>query len=214
MATVNGYAYYAMVNKPASKFQKESSKNPLDKEYKVDLLMNANDYKVLAKKYPKQKKDENLTAAQFEKRYGMEPPADIKMNADDEYCIMSFKTIYAYKDSKTKEIVYMDKPKVLIKDEETGKLKETLANVGNGSKVMLQYVEFTSKEWNMTSAKLKALRVDNLIPYGDDDFSELGDVDESSFKDSKQQAQDDSQEDDEFGDDVPFEMDDGDDDYN
>ena len=185
MATVQGYAFYALVNTPASKFQKESSSNPLDKEYKVDLLMDAADYKALSKKYPKQKKDNNLTREDFIKRYKLDPPESIKPNGDGEYCIMTFKTIYAYNDKKTGDIVFADKPKVLIKNEETGKLEETLANVGNGSKVLLQYIEFVSKQYNMTSAKLKALRVDELIPYGDDGFDELGECDESSFKDTK-----------------------------
>ncbi len=210
MATVSGYAFYAMINTPAFKYQKENSKDPCDKEYKVDLLMSPDDYKALTKKYKKQKKQELPTREEFVKRYGMEPPEDISTNADNEYCFMSFKSINAYR--KDGKVVLADKPKVLIKDDNTGKLVETKANVGNGSKVLLQYVEFESKQWGSTSAKLKALRVDELIPYGaDDDFSELGEVDEDSFIKTDNTPQESQQDGVDGG--APFEMEDDEDIY-
>lgn len=212
MATIKGIAYYASVQSAKTKYQKEGSKDPLDLEYTIDILVDPTTHKEFGKKFKKQKKDP-ITKEEFVKVYKMEPPAEAKTNADGEYCIIKLKTNYAYEDFKTKQVKIMGKPKVLFPNPATGKLVEdTETLIGNGSEVMVQYIEYENKKWKTLSAKLKAVRVDTLVPYGDDSLDELGEIDQDSLVDSSgelEQGFSDAPEDD----DTPFDTDEDDDVY-
>lgn len=77
--------------------------------------------------------------------------------------------------------------RVLMVNEDTGKLVDVTQKyeVGNGSTGVVQVRELFSKTYNTATLKLAAVRVDNLIEYiREDDLSELGEIDESSFEDA------------------------------
>lgn len=206
MATLDGYAFYAKVQSPGTKFQKDDSKDPTDYEYSLDLLVDAQVQRAFYKKYKDQKgkSAEPMTVEEFQQKYKTDPSGlDVKPNSDGEYCIIKLKTGNAYKDHKTGKTEMMSKPKVFFKGDD-GKLKEdTETLVGNGSKVKVQFSEFESKKWKTTTAKLKALAVLELVPYGGgDDFSELGEIDSDSFANETPDQQ--------FGSDDSFDADDDD----
>lgn len=213
---VKGYFFYAAVQKPVTRYQKDGSTDPLDFEYKVDVLMDAADYKALTKKYKQQKKQDLPDAEAFEAKYKMAPPSDIKPNADGEYCIMSFKTNNAYVDRSTKKVVKCDKPKVAIR-QENGKLKyDSKTLIGNGSKGVILYVENESKKWNTVSAKLGGLIIEELVEYSSGiDMSEFGEIEEDDdAPDDSYDGYDDIEPEDGDDDTPPFATaDDDDDDY-
>lgn len=203
MATITGFAFYAKVQAPGSKFQKEGSNDPIDFEYSIDVLVDAKVQKAFYKKYSDQKgkSAEPLEPQDFEKKYGVDPSTlDASPNSDGEYTIIKLKTGNAYKDYKTGEAVMMQKPKVFFVGD-NGKLQEdTETLVGNGSKVTVQFIEYESKKWKTVSAKLRAIKVIDLVPYGGgDDFSELGDIDESTLDNSTPEFKGDDGGGDEFG---------------
>lgn len=214
MAVINGYAFYAKVQAPGFKFQKEGSKDPLDKEYAIDVLVDAKAHKAFYKKYPSQesKNTKPMDKADFEKRFGVDPSTlDVQTNGDGEYCVIKLKTNNAYKGSDGKP-VKMEKPKVFFFNDKGKMVEDTETLVGNGSKVKVQFQEYENKKWKTTSAKLKAVAVEELVPYGGDDFSELGELEEGGLADTsddegfddnfaEEEGHDDSSEDD---DDEPF----------
>jgi hypothetical protein len=212
-STVSGYAFYACVQSPVTKYQCDGSKSLLDMEYKINLLVDASDWKEFTKRY-KQQKSDPITSEEFVKKFKVEPPEDVTTNGDGEYCILTFKTNAGLKDRKTGKAVPAPKPRVLIKNPATGKLIEIESLVGNGSKVMVQWQEHENKKWSSLSAKLKAIRVDELVEYSTgDDLSELGDIEENGLLSRKPHDEgfDELEEDD--TDTVPFEVDDNDDEY-
>ena len=222
-STISGYAFWAAVHSPVIKYQKEGSRSPLDKEYKIDVVVDAADWKAFTKMFKQQKKDP-IDREDFIKRFNVEPPEDIQTNGDGEYCIVSFKTNYAREEwkngKKTGKILLNAKPRVLMKNDETGKLVEITDLVGNGSKVVVQWEEFESAQWKSKSAKLKAVRVDELVAYSaGEDLSELGEVEEGGLmeRDYHEEYSEGGSEEASGGefdsDDVPFEVDDDDNDY-
>lgn len=182
---INGYAFYASVMKPQAKYQKQGSENPLDYEYKIDIQVTEEAYYEffdfdMSKRTPKPRRFEKqvkdpISSEDFEKRY-KQPPV-IPANDDDECFIITLKTNAAYTDKVTKEVKYLSAPRVGIKNEETGKLTKLTALVGNGSEVAVQYQVAKHPKYG-ESAKLGTVRVDTLVPYGDD-TSELGEFDDS-----------------------------------
>lgn len=180
---ISGMALYAAVQKPKTKYQKDGSKNPLDFVYAIDLVVDAKVFKEMGKRYPKQKK-EPLSVEDFKKRYGIDPPENIARNSDDEVCMMSFKTSNAYTDKQTRKVMLSPKPKVFFKNDQGKLVEDTTTMIGNGSMVAVQWIEYENKQYNTTSYKLKAVRVDDLVPYETESYDELGEVDESSLKDS------------------------------
>jgi len=197
MATISGYAFYAKVQAPGAKYQKDGSTDPLDHQYSTDLIVSHRDAKKFYKEFPKNRPDDGglLSAEKFKKRYKADiSDFDMDTNEDGEVAYVKLKTNYAYKDHKTGETKLMPKPKVLFKGDNGKLVEDTKTPVGNGSEVMVQYDAYENKKWKTVSAKLKAIRVDDLVPYGGDDFSELGDVDESSFSDESPEMQKESDE--------------------
>lgn len=203
---VSGIGFYCCVQSPTTKFQKEGSKDPLDFEYKVTVVVDPKQYKEFAKRFKKQKVDP-LTPEEFKKKYKVDVPEGVETNEDGEICIINLKTNNAYSDYNDGKTKLMPKPKVLfpeVKDGKTVLVEDTETLIGNQSKVTALFKEYENKKWGTVSAKLSALRIDDLVSYGsDDDLSELGEVDSSSFKDSGTEPDFGDDEDD----DAPFEPD-------
>ena len=209
---VSGLAMYACVQSPTTKFQKDGSKDPLDFEYKVTVIVDPQQHKEFAKRFKKQKVDP-LTPEEFKQKYKVDVPEGVKTNEDGEICIINLKTNNAYTDYKDGKTKLMPKPKVLFPEQRDGKtvlVEDTDTLVGNLSKITVLFKEYENKKWGTVSAKLSAVRVDSLVSYGaDDDLSELGEIDSSSFKDSGSEP---DFGDDEDADDAPFDADDDGDD--
>lgn len=177
MATIKGYAFYAAVQSPKTKYQKDNSKDPLDYEYTIDVVVDPKDAKAFNTKFAKQAR-QPITKEKFKSVYKVDVPEGAKLTSAGKICMVKMRTGNAYVD-KNGETVLFNKPKVLFKNS-AGKLYEdTKTLVGNGSLVMIQYEEFESKRWGTVSAKLSGLRVDELVPYNSgDDFSELGEMED------------------------------------
>lgn len=156
---------YAKIAQADTKYQST------EKEYSVDCVVPKSVAKDWNKKYPKQKSKE-FDNADFERIFKIAPPFD-----GDEQFVIKLKKPAQYKDGTL--LPDAVKPRVFEKGAD-GKLVDITATklVANGSKGVAQFDEVTNSFG--TFAKLKAIRVDQLIEYkkgGSDAFSELGDVD-------------------------------------
>lgn len=156
---------YAKIAQADTKYQST------EKEYSVDCVVPKSVAKEWNKKYPKQKSKE-FDNSDFERIFKIAPPFD-----GDEQFVIKLKKPAQYKDGTI--IPDALKPRVFEKGED-GKLLDITATklVANGSKGVAQFDEVTNSFG--TFAKLKAIRVDQLIEYkkgGGDSFSELGAVD-------------------------------------
>ncbi len=173
MPVMNNVVFcYVKLQQPVTKYQSET-----EFEYVVDCIVSEKEAKAFKKKYKKQPPKE-VPTEDFEKAFKIKPPYP---DQEDQF-IIKMKKPAQYRDRQTKEmrpIPDKAKPRVLVPNGE-GKLDDITYEVlvANGSKGVVQYEE-NSNDFG-TFARLKAIRVDELIPYssGGADFSELGEVDE------------------------------------
>lgn len=154
---------YAKIQQPDVKYQST------EKEYSVDCIVTKAVAKDWNKKYGKQKAKE-FDRADFEKIFKIDAPYE-----GDEIYVIKLKKPAQYKDGTP--LPEALKPRVLEKTED-GNIDITATKlVANGSKGVVQFDEVTNSFG--TFAKLKAIRVDQLIEYrkgGDASFDELGGV--------------------------------------
>ena len=192
---VNGYVHYVKVQNPGSTFN-----DPNDKQYECTIEMDKKTMKEFKKVFPANAKGvKEHTKEEFIEKFKVEPQYD--GGEDDEHFTVTVKQAVKVNGKPLKRPV-----RVLMKSEETGKLIDITQEkeVGNGSKAAVQLFIYENTKWNTVSAKLQAIRVDDLVEYqsGDSGYSELGDVDESSFSDPNFDDDDDGfEQDPDFGDD-------------
>lgn len=208
MATMNCVFGYVKLQQPDFKFGSTT-----EKEFTVDCIVEKATAKAWNKQYPKQKAKE-MDREDFEKAFKIDAPYD-----GDEIYVIKLKKPAQYKSGDP--IPDAMRPRVFAKGD-TDKLVDITKDklVANGSKGVVSYDEVTNDFG--TFAKLKAIRVDQLIEYkqkgGNSDFSELGEVESlaTDFSDVPERVQSDAQkavaEDnkqhtpagDSFDDDIPF----------
>lgn len=140
-----------------------------EKEYSVDVVVPKAVAKEWNKKYQKQRAKE-VDRDDFERIYKFAPPFE-----GDELYVIKLKKPAQYKDGTP--IADYAKPRVLLATEDGNVDITATTKVANGSKGVAQFDEVTNDFG--TFAKLKAIRVDELIEYkpaGGSSFDELGGV--------------------------------------
>ena len=203
---------YVKIQAPSQKYQTEGKENT---EWTVDCVISEKDAKAWKKKFKKQPPKE-FENDDFEKIFKIKPPYPDQ----EEQFVVKLKKNTHFKDRESGKMVPLDKkvrPKVLEKigTSDSGKplLQDVTSTklVSNGSKGVVQYDEITNDFG--TFAKLKNIRVDELIEYKQaDNVDELGDLTDTGEEDVHQ-------EDDDFGSedsgskDAPFDPDEDDADY-
>jgi len=192
---------YVKLQQPVKKFQSET-----EFEYTVDCILSEKDAKAWKRKYKKQPPKE-IPTEEFEKIFKIKPPYPDQ----EEQFVVKMKKPAQYRDRQTKEMKPIPdkaKPRVLVPNDQ-GKLDDITYDVlvSNGSEGVVQFEEI-SNDFG-TFARLKAIRVDKLIPYSSGgDFSELGEVEElADVKEFEEESVDNESEEE-----IPFDTDDSDDD--
>lgn len=169
MAVIENVTFlYVKIKNPGPKYQE-----PNKKEFAVDCVVSKAEARNWNKKFPKQKA-KDFENADFTEKFGIEVP----FPDQEEQYVIKVKRDAQYQDGNP--IGADVRPRVLQKAI-TGKLVDVTNKflVGNGSKGAVQYTEKTNDFG--TFAHLKAIRVDDLVVYESaNDFSELGDVEEST----------------------------------
>ncbi len=166
MPTIQNAVFcYTKIQTPDFKYQSQ------EKEYSVDCVVSKSVAKEWNKKYQKQRAKE-VDNADFESIFKIAPP----FPDQDEQFLIKLKKPAQYKDGSP--VPDYAKPRVFEKGED-GKLVDITADklVGNGSKGVAQFDEVTNSFG--TFAKLKAIRVDELVEYkskSGEAFNELGEV--------------------------------------
>lgn len=204
---------YVKVQQPAQKYETEGPQNT---EWTVDCVISEKEAKAWKKQFKKQPPKE-FTNKEFKETFKIDPPYPDQ----DEQFVVKIKKDTHYKDKETGRLKPFD-PKYRVKvfekiGEKDGKplladiTKKKL--VSNGSIGCVMYDVISNKFG--TFAKLKAVRVDELIEYqAGDSVDELGEV-----VDAEDYSVDESQDtggDEDFGadagddDDAPFDPDDSD----
>jgi hypothetical protein len=160
----NATFLYAKLNKPVNKYQST------DKEFTVDVCVDKATAKAWNKQFPKQKAKE-FDSAEFKEIFKIDPV----YSDQDEQFVIKLKRPAQYKDGKP--LAEEHQPKVLIK-QPNGKLKNVAKTVlvANGSKGVVEY-DTTENDYGIF-AKLRNIRVDELIEYKNSSSSELGDIEE------------------------------------
>lgn len=157
---------YTKLNKPTKKYQSEAT------EYSVDACVSKADAKAWNKAFPKQKAKE-LDNDEFKKIFKIAPV----FAEQEEQFVLKFKRPAQYKDGNP--IAEDLQPKVLVK-QPNGKLKDVAKKVliANGSKGVVEY-DVIDNDYG-TFARLKNIRVDELIEYQTADSTALGELDDDS----------------------------------
>lgn len=146
-----------------------------EKEFTVDCTVSKADAKAWNKAYPKQKAKE-IDNEDYKNIFKIDPPF---ANQDEQYVIKLKKPAQYKKDGETHLIPDQYRPRVFEKGAD-GKLVDITKDklVSNGSKGAVSYEENTNDFG--TFAKLKAIRVDELIEYKKASkgasYDELGEV--------------------------------------
>lgn len=146
-----------------------------DKEYTVDCTVSKADAKAWNKAFPKQKAKE-IDNDDYKTIFKIDPPFT---DQDEQYVIKLKKPAQYKKDGETHPVPDQYRPRVFEKGAD-GKLVDITKDklVSNGSKGVASYEENTNDFG--TFARLKAIRVDELIEYkkagGGSNFDELGEV--------------------------------------
>lgn len=146
-----------------------------DKEWSVDCIVDKASAKAWNKQFPKQKAKE-IDNDDFEKIFKIAPPFP---EQDEQYVVKLKKPAQYKKDGETHPVPDQYRPRVFEKGAD-GKLVDITKNklVSNGSKGVASY-EVNSNDYG-TFARLKAIRVDELIEYKQaskgNNFDELGEV--------------------------------------
>lgn len=207
MGTINAVFCYTKLQQADFKYGSTT-----EKEYSVDCVVDKATAKAWNKQFPKQKAKE-VDAADFEKIFKIAPPY-----VGDEVYVIKLKKPAQYKDGTPLPDAL--RPRVFEKGV-NGKLVDITKDklVSNGSKGVASYDENTNDFG--TFARLKAIRVDELIEYkkvgGNASFDELGEVEslatdfsdvperEMSEVQQSQRAQPQPEQEDDFDDDsAPF----------
>lgn len=145
-----------------------------EKEWTVDCIVDKATAKKWNKEFPKQKAKE-VDNEDFEKIFKIAPPFD----GDEQYIIKLKKPAQYKKDGVLHPVPDQYRPRVFVPNEE-GKLVDVTKDVlvSNGSKGVASF-EVNTNDYG-TFARLKAIRVDELIEYkkagGGASFDELGEV--------------------------------------
>jgi hypothetical protein len=166
MGTINAVFCYTKLQQADFKYGSTT-----EKEYSVDCVVDKATAKAWNKQFPKQKAKE-VDAADFEKIFKIAPPY-----VGDEVYVIKLKKPAQYKDGTPLPDAL--RPRVFEKGV-NGKLVDITKDklVSNGSKGVASYDENTNDFG--TFARLKAIRVDELIEYkkagGNASFDELGEV--------------------------------------
>lgn len=163
---------YVKIQQPAPKYQSDN-----EFEFTVDCIVSEKDAKAFKRKFKKQPPKE-VPTEDFEKMFKIAPPYPDQ----EEQFIIKLKKPAQFKNKQTgrmEPIPDKYRPRVLVPGD-NGKLKDITFDtlVSNGSSGVVQ-MEVMENSFG-TFAKLKAIRVDNLIKYqqAGQDFDELGEVDE------------------------------------
>ncbi|QDP60408.1 MAG: hypothetical protein GOVbin1096_36 [Prokaryotic dsDNA virus sp.] len=210
---------YVKIQQPAQKYETEGAQNT---EWTVDCIIDEKTAKRWKKEFKKQPPKE-FDNKEFKEVFKIDPPYP----EQEEQYVVKLKKDTHYKDKETGRLKQFD-PKYRVKVYEKIGLSEDgkpllkditkLKLVSNGSTGVVMYDVITNKFG--TFAKLKAVRVDNLIEYqAADSVDELGEVVEGGDYSSEPEDADD----DDFGsdagdaegddDDAPFDPDEDDSDY-
>lgn len=171
MGTLNNVVFgYVKIQQPDFKYGSNT-----EKEFTVDCTVSKADAKAWNKQFPKQKAKE-IDNDDYEKIFKIAPPF---ADQDEQFVIKLKKPAQYKKDGETHLVPDQYRPRVFEKGED-GKLVDiTKAKlVSNGSKGAVSYEENTNDYG--TFARLKAIRVDDLIEYKQaskgSSFDELGEV--------------------------------------
>lgn len=146
-----------------------------EKEYTVDCTVSKADAKAWNKAFPKQKAKE-IDNEDYKTIFKIDPPF---ADQDEQFVIKLKKTAQYKKDGEIHPVPDQYRPRVFEKGSD-GKLVDITKDklVSNGSKGVASYEENTNDFG--TFARLKAIRVDELIEYkkagGGSNFDELGEV--------------------------------------
>ncbi len=146
-----------------------------EKEYTVDCTVSKADAKAWNKAFPKQKAKE-IDNDDYKTIFKIDPPF---ADQDEQFVIKLKKPAQYKKDGETHPVPDQYRPRVFEKGAD-GKLVDITKDklVSNGSKGVASYEENTNDFG--TFARLKAIRVDELIEYkkagGGSNFDELGEV--------------------------------------
>ncbi|QDP50282.1 MAG: hypothetical protein Tp178MES00d2C33159851_72 [Prokaryotic dsDNA virus sp.] len=145
-----------------------------EKEFSVDCIVDKATAKAWNKQFPKQKAKE-IDNDDFERIFKIAPP----FAGDEQFVIKLKKPAQYKKDGEIHPVPDQYRPRVFEKGED-GKLVDITKDklVSNGSKGVASYEENTNDFG--TFARLKAIRVDELIEYkkagGAASYDELGEV--------------------------------------
>lgn len=171
MGTINNVVFgYAKIQQADFKYGSD-----VDKEYSVDCTVGKADAKAWNKQFPKQKAKE-IDNEDYKKIFKIDPPF---ADQDEQFVIKLKKPAQYTKDGVTYPIPDQYRPRVFEKGED-GKLVDITKDklVSNGSRGVASYEENTNTYG--TFAKLKAIRVDDLIEYkkasSGANYDELGEV--------------------------------------
>lgn len=206
---------YVKIQQPAQKYETEGPQNT---EWTVDCVISEKAAKAWKKQFKKQPPKE-FDNKEFKEIFKIDPP----FPEQEEQFVVKLKKDTHYKDKETGRMTKFD-PKYRVKvfekiGEKDGKplLKDItkLKLVSNGSTGVVMY-DVVSNKFG-TFAKLKAVRVDELIEYqAGDSVDELGEVvEEGDYSTDDDDDFGDADSEDQGDDDAPFDPDeDDDDDYN
>ena len=189
MAVIKDVVFaYVKIQQPALKYQSDS-----EYEFTVDCIVSEKEAKAFKKKFKKQPPKE-VPTEDFEKIFKIAPPYPDQ----EEQFVIKLKKPAQFKNKQTGRMDPIPdkyRPRVLVPGD-NGKLKDITFDtlVSNGSTGVVQ-MEVMDNSFG-TFAKLKAIRVDNLIEYqqAGQDFDELGEVDslaEAPERDTSQTCSDD-----------------------
>lgn len=205
---------YVKVQQPAQKYETQGIQNT---EWTVDCVISEKAAKAWKKQFKRQPPRE-FDNDKFKKIFKMDPP----FPDQEEQFVVKLRKDTHYEDKDTGKRKPFD-PKFRVKVYEKIGLSEEgnpllkditkLKLISNGSTGVVMY-DIVSNSFG-TFAKLKAIRVDNLIEYvASDNMDELGEVVEDGDYSSQEDAGDDD-----FGaetegdDEPPFDPDEDDEDY-
>ncbi len=170
MGTINNVVFgYTKIQQADFKYGSNT-----DKEFTVDCIVDKATAKAWNKQFPKQKAKE-IDNDDFKRIFKIDPPFE----SDEQYVIKLKKAAQYSKDGVSVQIPDQYRPRVFEKGTD-GKLIDITKDklVSNGSKGVASYEENTNEFG--TFAKLKAIRVDDLIEYkkagGATSYDELGEV--------------------------------------
>jgi hypothetical protein len=194
---------YVKIQAPTNKYQSDET------EWTVDCVISEKAAKAWKKQFKKQPPKE-FDNDDFEKIFKIKPPYPDQ----EEQFVVKLKKATHFKDKQSGEMVAIPKkaePKVFenINTPEKPKMidvtKKKLVSNGSTGVVLYEVIENTFG----TFAKLKAIRVDNLIEYkGNDSMDELGEVVDAGGDEPDDDAEFGSVEKSSDSDDAPFEPDD------